>query len=55
MEHLQRLQGVFTRSLRSCGASTVSRVMYNLGTFLEGPRDQGPGLSRTKGYNLGTR
>ena len=31
------------------------RVMYNLGTILEGPRDQGPGPSRTKGYNLGTR
>ena len=30
-------------------------VMYNLGTFLEGPRDQGPGPSRTKSYNLGTR
>ena len=29
-------------------------VMYNLGTFLEGPRDQGPGPSRTKDYNLGT-
>ena len=33
----------------------IKLVMYNLGTFLEGPRDQGPGPSRTKGYNLGTR
>ena len=30
-------------------------VMYNLGTFLEGPGDQGPGPSRTKDYNLGCR
>ena len=34
---------------------TVLGVMYNLGTFLEGPRDQGPGPSRIKSYNLGTR
>ena len=37
------------------GPRASSVVMYNLGTFLEGPRDQGPGPSRTKGYNLGTR
>ena len=48
---LKCLMTVCPSSLHSC----VQGVMYNLGTFLEGPRDEGPGPSRTKGYNLGTR